>query len=97
MVPSLGGPQVANGGGGQGLLVDTLGRIINPSYRQRVAYHVSRSAGCLCWCLCVSLHVMQGTVVTARLSKHLLAYPECVRECEGVVRGGVGLAQRQRL
>mmetsp|Transcript_18401 Transcript_18401/g.51580 ORF Transcript_18401/g.51580 Transcript_18401/m.51580 type:complete len:357 (-) Transcript_18401:378-1448(-) len=31
--------QVANGGGGQGLLVDSLGRIINPSYKQRVALH----------------------------------------------------------
>lgn len=31
--------QVANGGGGQGLLVDTLGRLINPSYKQRVALH----------------------------------------------------------
>lgn len=31
--------QVGNGGGGQGLLVDTLGRVINPSYKQRVALH----------------------------------------------------------
>jgi hypothetical protein len=31
--------QVANGGGGQGLLVDSVGRLINPSYKQRVAFH----------------------------------------------------------
>ncbi|EFJ50337.1 hypothetical protein VOLCADRAFT_103923, partial [Volvox carteri f. nagariensis] len=31
--------QVANGGGGEALLVDSLGRLLRPSYAARVAYH----------------------------------------------------------
>ncbi len=32
-------PQVANGGGGEALAVDALGRLLRPQYAQRVAYH----------------------------------------------------------
>lgn len=31
--------QVLNGGGGEALVLDTLGRVLKPSYGQRVAYH----------------------------------------------------------
>lgn len=31
--------QVANSGGGEALIVDTIGRLLMPSYGKRVAYH----------------------------------------------------------
>lgn len=40
--------QVANGGGGEALLVDTLGRV-NHHYVSRVAYHEVMRGCCVAW------------------------------------------------
>lgn len=64
--------QIATGGGGSSLVIDTLGRIVEPQYKQRVALHESGH---------FLVAYLLGLLPTAYTLSSLDAYRRCVALC----------------